>query len=213
MTRAPNGTLEREAPSRRPLWSRIAVGLLSAVVLAWLVSAGLVVLWGARDRVQRADAIVVLGAAQYAGRPSPVLRARLDHAIGLYRSGMAPLMILTGGTGTGDTTSEAAVSSRYVRAHGVPDSAILLEQEGRTSSHSLRVVAKMMHDRHLGDAIFVSDPFHMLRLRILAGRLGLRAYTSPTRTSPIAANREQQWSYVFSESVKVPFALFLERIN
>ena len=203
---------DTRSPGKRA-WSRLAVGLLAAVFLAWMVSAGSVVWWGSRDRAKRADAIVVLGAAQYVGRPSPVLRARLDHAIELYRAGMAPRMILTGGMGTGDTTSEAAVSRRYVRTHGVPDSAIMIEQEGRTSSESLRTVAGMMHDAHLRDAILVSDPFHMLRLRILAARLGVRAYTSPTRTSPIAANREQEWSYVFSESVKVPFALFLARID
>lgn len=201
------------ADAHRPLWSRLATGLFAGIFVAWVISAGLVVLWGARDRAARADAIVVLGAAQYAGRPSPVLRARLDHALELYRAGLAPRMIVTGGMGTGDTTSEAEVSSRYVRARGVPDTAIMLEREGRTTTQSLRAVADMMHGRRLQDAILVSDPFHMLRLRILAGRLGVRAFTSPTRTSPIAANREQEWSYVFSESVKVPFALFLERLH
>lgn len=189
------------------------MSVFAGVFLVWLTSASLVVIWGARDRARKADTIVVLGAAQYAGRPSPVLKARLDHAVELYQAGLAPGMILTGGTGTGDTTSEAAVSSKYVRARGVPDSAVLLEAEGRTTSQSLRAVAGIMRAHHMRDAIFVSDPFHMLRLRILAARLGVHAYTSPTRTSPIAANREQEWSYVFSESVKVPFALFLERIN
>lgn len=198
---------------RRPLLTRLIAGVFLALFFAWVFSAALVIFWGAGDRMRRADAIVVLGAAQYAGRPSPVLRARLDHAISLYRSGLAPRMILTGGTGTGDTTSEAAVSSRYVRGKGVPDSAIMLEPEGRTTSQSLRAVAQMMQARDYRKAIFVSDPFHMLRLRILGTRLGLTSYTSPTRTSPIAANREQEWSYVFSESVKVPFALFIERVN
>lgn len=201
------------ADAHRPLWSRLATGLFAGIFVAWVISAGLVVLWGARDRAARADAIVVLGAAQYAGRPSPVLRARLDHALELYRAGLAPRMIVTGGMGTGDTTSEAEVSARYVRARGVPDTAIMLEREGRTTTQSLRAVADMMHGRRLQDAILVSDPFHMLRLRILAARLGVRVFTSPTRTSPIAANREQEWSYVFSESVKVPFALFLERLH
>jgi uncharacterized SAM-binding protein YcdF (DUF218 family) len=204
-------TAAQDAPERRPLWSRILMTMVGLVFFAWFGSAALVVHWGARDRAQSADAIVVLGAAQYAGRPSPVLRARLDHALVLFRAGLAPRLILTGGMGTGDTTSEAAVSSRYVRARGVPDSAILLESEGRTSSQSLRAVARMMHERRLQRAILVSDPFHMLRLRILAGRLGVTAYTSPTRTSPIAANRETEWSYVFSESMKVPVALLFGR--
>jgi uncharacterized SAM-binding protein YcdF (DUF218 family) len=89
----------------------------------------------------------------------------------------------------------------------------MLETEGRTTSQSLRVVAAMMNERRMTSAILVSDPFHMLRLRILAGRMGIDAFTSPTRTSPIAANREQEWSYVFSESLKVPFALLLERVD
>lgn len=195
------------------MWSRVAIGALVLVTGAWLLSAALVVVWGANDRMEKADAIVVLGAAQYAGRPSPVLKARLDHAIELYHAKMAPTMILTGGMGTGDTTSEAAVSARYVQKRGVPQSAIMLETEGRTTSQSLRAVASMMSDRRISTAILVSDPFHMLRLRILAGRMGIGAFTSPTRTSPIAANREQEWSYVFSESLKVPFALLLERVD
>jgi uncharacterized SAM-binding protein YcdF (DUF218 family) len=202
-----------EPRGKRPLWTRIAGGLIIGSFLTWLLSAALVVLWGSRDSAPTADAIVVLGAAQYAGRPSPVLRARLDHAIELFRAGKAPKLILTGGMGTGDTTSEAAASARYVKKLGIPDSVIMLEPEGRTTVQSLRAVAAMMQERRMESAILVSDPFHMLRLRILAARLGVNASTSPTRTSPIAANREQEWGYVFSESVKVPFALFFDRIN
>ena len=173
-------------------------------------------LLGARDdatgKGRKGDAIVVLGAAQYAGRPSPVLKARLDHGIDLWKSAIAPLIVFTGGTGTGDTTSEAAVSGRYARRHGVPDSAIVLETEGRTTSESLRAVATILRARGARTAILVSDPFHMLRLRVLAWRYGIDATTSPTRTSPISANRETQWAYVFSESLKAPVALFFEHV-
>ena len=177
----------------------------------WVISATAVLIWASRDEAQPAQAIVVLGAAQYAGRPSPVLRARLDHALDLWNRHLASLLILTGGTGSGDTTSEAAVGRTYARKHGVPDSAILVESEGRTTSESMRAVAGMLEVRGLQSALLVSDPFHMLRLRILARRFGFTPYTSPTKTSPISPNREERWKYIFSESLKAPLAFLFER--
>src|SRR5947207_2666793 len=118
--------------------------LIVVVVLSfslWLISAAAVLIWSSRDEARPAQAIVVLGAAQYAGRPSPVLRARLDHALELWNRHLASLLILTGGTGEGDTTSEAAVGRTYVRRRGVPDSAIVEENAGRTTSESMRAVA------------------------------------------------------------------------
>jgi uncharacterized SAM-binding protein YcdF (DUF218 family) len=156
-----------------------------------------------------ADAIVVLGAAQYAGRPSPVLKARLDHAVDLWKAGLANWLVLTGGRGTGDTTSEAAVGRRYVVRAGVAESAILLEGEGRTTTASLQAAAAILHARGLSRAILVSDPFHMLRLQILAREFGLETYSSPTRTSPISANRAKLITYILSESVKVPATIAL----
>jgi uncharacterized SAM-binding protein YcdF (DUF218 family) len=177
----------------------------------WVVSAAAVLIWSSRDEARPAQAIVVLGAAQYAGRPSPVLRARLDHALELWNRHLASILILTGGTGLGDTTSEAAVGRTYARKRGVPDSAILVESEGRTTSESMRAVAGMLEVRGLQSALLVSDPFHMLRLRILARRFGFTPFTSPTKTSPISPNREERWKYIFSESIKAPLAFFFER--
>ena len=188
----------------------VIFGMLSGFVL-WIISASAVLIWSARDEARPAQAIVVLGAAQYAGRPSPVLRARLDHALGLWKRDLASLLILTGGTGVGDTTSEAAVGRTYAKKRGVPDTLILVENEGRTTSESMKAVAGMLEVRGLNSALLVSDPFHMLRLRILARRFGFTPYTSPTRTSPIEPNREQRWKYIFSESVKAPLAFFFER--
>ncbi len=122
---------------------------------------------------------------------------------------MASWLVLTGGRGTGDTTSEAEVGRRYALRAGVADSAILLENEGRTTTASLEAVARIMNEKHLEQAILVSDPFHMLRLQILAKRLGVRSVTSPTRTSPISANRVEAAAYVFGESVKVPATIVL----
>jgi uncharacterized SAM-binding protein YcdF (DUF218 family) len=202
------------AAKARQVAGFIRRALSIALVLAfslWLISAALVLLWSSRDEARPAQAIVVLGAAQYAGKPSPVLRARLDHAVELWNRHLASLLILTGGTGEGDTTSEAAVGRTYVRKHGVPDSAIVEENAGRTTSESMRAVAGMLEVRGLQTALLVSDPFHMLRLRILARRFGFTPYTSPTRTSPISPNREARWKYIFSESIKAPLAFFFER--
>jgi uncharacterized SAM-binding protein YcdF (DUF218 family) len=186
---------------------RLLRGALITVMVAWLTSAASVLLWGARDRARASDAIVVLGAAQYVGRPSPVLRARLDHALDLWQRGLAPRLIFTGGTGVGDTTSEAAVSRNYALKHGVPDTAILMENEGRTTRESLAAVSAIMHARQMRTAILVSDPFHMLRLRILSTQYGVDAYTSPTQTSPISSNKAQAFAYVLSESIKVPMMI------
>ena len=190
---------------------RILTIMVVATFLLWIISAAAVLIWSSRDEARPAEAIVVLGAAQYAGRPSPVLRARLDHALDLWNRHLATILILTGGTGAGDTTSEAAVGRSYARKHGVPDSAILVESEGRTTSASMKAVAGMLEVRGLQSALLVSDPFHMLRLRILARRFGFTPYTSPTQTSPISPNREQRWKYIFSESLKAPMAFFFER--
>src|SRR5688572_1836832 len=188
----------------------VILGMVTVFAL-WVISASAVLIWSARDEARPAQAIVVLGSAQYAGRPSPVLRARLDHALGLWKRDLASLLILTGGTGTGDTTSEAAVGRTYAKKRGVPDTLILVENEGRTTSESMKAVAGMLEVRGLHTALLVSDPFHMLRLRILARRFGFTPYTSPTRTSPIEPNREQRWKYIFSESVKAPLAFLFER--
>jgi uncharacterized SAM-binding protein YcdF (DUF218 family) len=194
---------------------KIVRRILTVVVIAafalWIASAAAVLVWSSRDEAQPAQAIVVLGAAQYAGKPSPVLRARLDHGLDLWNRHLASLLILTGGTGAGDTTSEAAVGRTYARKRGVPDSAILVENAGRTTSESMRAVAGMLEVRGLTTALLVSDPFHMLRLRILARRFGFTPYTSPTQTSPISPNREARWKYIFSESLKAPLAFFFER--
>jgi len=198
-------------PSSRPLIVRIVLAGIGLVLLVWLMSLAAVLIWERNDQARPASAIVVLGAAQYVGRPSPVLRARLDHTIDLFRRRLAPVIIVTGGTGRGDTTSEAAVSRRYAIKRGVPASAILMETKGRTTSESMDGVAALMAQRHRRDVLLVSDPFHMLRLTILARRHGLVPYASPTPTSPIAANPSERWKYAISESIKAPLAFIFER--
>lgn len=194
---------------RRSLTRMVAAYAVLAALVSWIITVFAVVIWGTRDMARPADAIVVLGAAQYAGRPSPVLKARLDHALDLWKRGLAKRLVLTGGRGTGDTISEAAVGRRYALKAGVADSAILLENEGRTTNASFAAVAQIMAEEQLERAILVSDPFHMLRLQILARRFGVESVTSPTRTSPISANRLEALAYVMSESVKVPATIVL----
>jgi len=198
-------------PSSRPLFVRIVLAGIGLVLLVWVTSLAAVLIWEQNDQARPASAIVVLGAAQYVGRPSPVLRARLDHAIDLWRRKLAPVIIVTGGTGRGDTTSEAAVSRRYAIRQGVPASAILMETNGLTTSQSMDAVEALMAQRHRRDVLLVSDPFHMLRLTILARRHGLIPYASPTPTSPIAANPSERWKYALSESIKAPLAFIFER--
>ncbi|MEO5590674.1 MAG: YdcF family protein, partial [Gemmatimonadaceae bacterium] len=161
---------------------RFVAGSLFAVALVWAASIAVVLLFSSLDQARPAESIVVLGAAQYDGKPSPVLKARLDHGIELWDRGMARVLIVTGGRGFGDTTSEAAVGRAYALKHGVPDTAILMEKEGRTTRESMLGVAAMLDGRGGKTAILVSDPFHMLRLSIIGRRFGLVPYTSPTRT-------------------------------
>src|SRR5437870_4825825 len=117
--------------------------LLCLLALTWLVSIALVARAARRNEAAPASAIVVLGAAQYNGRPSPVLKARLDHAADLYRLHLAPLIVVTGGTGAGDTVSEAVAGKRYLReVAGLPDSTVIAEPAGHSSEESLRAFAR-----------------------------------------------------------------------
>lgn len=182
-----------------------SVALLAA--FAWGCVLLAIFIFGFREEARPVDTIVVLGAAQYDGRPSPVLQARLDHAIELYKDGIAPTMIVTGGVGVGDTVSEAEVGRRYAVKHGVPQDRILVEPAGLSTEESMATVQKLMGDAQLSSAVLVSDPFHMLRLRILARRFGIDAYSSPTRTSPIGFDSPAEWRHVLRESFIVPYTL------
>lgn len=162
------------------------VALLAVAGVAYLMVTFAQV-WQAsrRDEARRADAIVVFGAAQYNGRPSAVLRARLDHAARLYVRGYADTVVVTGGRRPGDTYTEARASAEYLVRRGVPDAAILREVSGRTSWQSLASSSAFMKRRGIRRVILVSDGFHALRVRAMADELGLTGFTSPSRGSPI----------------------------
>ena len=185
---------------------QVAFLLLLAAAMAYTVSLILVLVVSQQDERRPVDAIVVLGAAQYNGRPSPVLRARLDHALSLYRDEAAPRIIVSGGVGRGDTISEAVVGRRYLLAHGVPDDAVVAQAEGRTTMASMSAVAAWLRPRGLRRVLLVSDPFHMFRLRLEARRTALEAYTSPTESSPISDNPVLELRYLFAEGFKIPVA-------
>jgi uncharacterized SAM-binding protein YcdF (DUF218 family) len=161
---------------------------------------------GRQHGAGRADAIVVMGAAQYDGRPSPQLQARLDHVVELWNLGVAPVVIVTGGNQPGDRFTEASTSAAYLRDAGVPENAILSEDTGRTSWESLQNVAEVAADHGIGSVILVSDPFHSLRIKLMAEELGLRASTSSTSTSPVRG-----WT-AFVEHLKESGGVALGRI-
>ena len=132
-----------------------------------------------RDEAQRADCIVVLGAAEYRGKPSPVLRARLDHALELYRKGLAPMIVTTGGSGEGSRFTEAEAGRDYLVRQGVPSEHIVLETEGTTTLQSIAAVAEILDRMNLGSCIVVSDGYHVFRAKKMLEVHGLKAYGSP----------------------------------
>jgi uncharacterized SAM-binding protein YcdF (DUF218 family) len=177
-----------------------------AALIAYTISLVFVLVTSMQDQREPVDAIVVLGAAQYNGRPSPVLRARLEHALSLYRDQLAPRIMVTGGVGRGDTTSEAEVSRRWLLAHNLPDSAVVALPRGRSSAVSMTDAAAWLRERGLDRVLLVSDPFHMARLRFEARRTELDALVSPTPSSPISDNPNLELRYLFWEGLKAPVA-------
>src|SRR5262245_61492567 len=180
---------------------RTALGVFIVVFL--YLSVTFFQVWRAarRDNAKPADAIVVLGAAQYDGRPSPVLAARLDHALELYDEGVAPTIVVTGGRQPGDRFTEATAGATYLHEHGVPDTAILRETNGRSSWESLAAAGAFLKDRDMTRVVLVSDPYHAARIDDIADEVGLDAVTSPTRSSPISGKAE--WRRFGTETLRV----------
>ena len=172
----------------RPLVLRTVLQLAVGALVASVVLVGYMALQigaqGARDERRTADAIVVLGAAQFNGRPSDVFRARLQHAVALWQEGRAPYLVVTGGKQPDDRTTEAAVAREWAIDHGVPAEAILDESRGRTTLESLEAVGVIFRRHDLRTGLFVSDETHMLRVLRMASDQGIEAWGSPTRTSP-----------------------------
>ena len=170
------------------------VGLLLIISLVYGCVNVAQVWWvGRSDQARAVEAIVVLGVAQYDGRPSPQLQARLDHALALWQEDLSPLVITTGGNQPGDRFTEAETSANYLiegsidgsLVVAVPAESIVQENSGSTTRESLIAVRDIMQSRGLHSILIVTDPYHSLRSRLIAQDLGLVAYISPTRTSPL----------------------------
>ena len=188
---------------RRRLLVFTGLTLALAGVL-YLVSLWLVIRAAREDQQRSVGAIVVLGAAQYNGKPSPVLKARLRHALGLYQLGYAPAIVVTGGTASGDAMSEAEAGRRYLTGEGVADSAVFVIPEGSNTDETMDALADWVRQTGKEDVLLVSDGFHMARLRVEARRHGLIAWTTPAASSPIVGSGE--WSYFLAEGIKFPVA-------
>jgi uncharacterized SAM-binding protein YcdF (DUF218 family) len=158
---------------------RIVLGLVALAVLYFGIT--FVQVWQASrsDHAARAQAIVVLGAAQYDGKPSPVLLGRLEHAVELWHDGIAPLIVPTGGNRPGDRFTEASTSASYLIRHGVPESALQLESHGSSSWESLAAAARFLRREGITDVVLVSSPWHALRTEKIAAEVGLHGRASP----------------------------------
>lgn len=199
----------------RRWWRRIAWGAGAAVVLA--VAYALFSYWqvwsvGRSDQARPVDAIVVMGAAQYDGRPSPQLAARLDHVVDLWPQGFAPVVIVTGGNQPGDRFTEADASAAYLTERGVPPDAVILEGEGSTTYESLSNVAQQVDDS-ISSVLIVTDPYHALRSRLVAESVGLTAYVSPTPSSVVSGAREAQREIGEAAGVAVGRIIGFERLD
>jgi uncharacterized SAM-binding protein YcdF (DUF218 family) len=161
-------------------WVRLLVVVLGLVLLVVIATSVKVVETAGKQEVQPADAIVVFGAAEYAGRPSPVWRARLDHAFALYQRGVAPVIITTGGAAADPHYSEGGVGRDYLMHRGVPERSLIAEMQGRDTSESAERVAVIMRANHLRSCVAVSDAYHVFRIRKLLEHEGIGpVYTAP----------------------------------
>jgi len=178
---------------KRYLFPALAAGWAAA--MGWLVYLGIQIGQQAtREEARPADVIVVLGAAEYRGRPSPVFKARLDHALDLYRRRLATRILTTGGAGGDPDFTEGGVGRSYLIEHNVPAEAILVEPEGETTAHSVAAAGEIMRRMELKSCILVSDGYHIYRAKKMLEHRGIAAYGSPRPEAPRGA-AEQAWLY------------------
>lgn len=147
------------------------------------------------DEAQPADVILVLGAAEYRGRPSPVLEARLNHALFLYRKGLAPRILTTGGSGGDPTFTEGEVARAYLSKHDIPSEAILVETEGESTVHSTAAAVEIMRRMSMKSCIVVSDGYHIYRVKKMLESQGMSVFGSPRPAEP-RQDARQEWLYV-----------------
>jgi uncharacterized SAM-binding protein YcdF (DUF218 family) len=192
---------------------RLFVLLLFAVVIGYPAWIGIQVYQQSNvDEVRSADAIIVLGAAQYDGEPSPVFRARLDQAVYLYEEGLSDIVIVTGGKQEGDRFTEAEAGEDYLIDHAVPADAILAEHEGRTTLESLQNAWEIAGPYNIGSALLVSDPMHSERIKRMATDLGFDpAYASWTSYERLDRSRLTKAKELVHEVVSIVVYEFFNR--
>ena len=202
----PGPTRQRRRSWGGELTRWLAAGALVVVLTPPLLAGSLIaaIYWQARtDQARPVEAIVILGTAQFNGRPGAVLRARLDRALSLYEGGSAPLLVVTGGRQPGDRFTEAEAARDYLIERGVQPAAILMENEGRNTWESMRGVAALLSEQGLSRVLFVSDGFHLFRVKLMARDLGLAAFAAPASDSPIRRGSAGEFSYVLREAAAV----------
>ncbi|TDC63974.1 YdcF family protein [Actinomadura sp. GC306] len=190
---------------RRSPWVTVPVGVVLGLLLIAVLTpltVGARVWYQARqDERPRSDAIIVLGAAQYNGQPSPTLRWRLQHALDLYRAGVAPAIVTVGGKAPGDNYTEAGSGRTWlVEKGGVPAGRVVAVPLGRDTLGSMRAVGAEFDRRGWSSAVIVSDPWHGLRSKKMAADHGIEAAASPTRSGPSVQTRETQFDYIVRET-------------
>ena len=185
---------------KRKVIGGLVAALTLVLVLVYLVSLSIrIAHQSTNDEARHADVIIVMGAAEYSGRPSPVLRSRLDHALRLWRDGFAPLIMTTGGPGGDPIFTEAEVGRSYLMDRGVPAPAIVIEAEGESTVHSISAAAEIMRRMGLGSCILVSDGYHIFRAKRMLQSQGLQVFGSPREAARAAGTRE--WPRYFRQAV------------
>jgi uncharacterized SAM-binding protein YcdF (DUF218 family) len=207
---------DRGEPVRRPSrrrWVAVAAGPVVVITVAYL----LLSFWqvrstGRSDEARPVGAIVVMGAAQYDGRPSPQLAARLDHVVELWAQDLAPTVVVTGGNQPGDRFTEAAASAAYLVERGVPEAAIIAEETGTTTFESLSNVAALLGDTDRS-LLLVTDPYHALRSKLTAQEVGFEAFVSPTPSSVVTGSTEFRREVGEAAGVAVGRIIGFERLS
>jgi len=179
---------------KRTLWNAVAIA--ASLLLIYLAYLSLrIQQQSVREEARPADVILVLGAAEYRGRPSPVLRARLDHALALYQQHFAPRIMTTGGAGGDPVFTEGGVGRSYLITHGVPSEAIVVESEGESTVESVALAGEILHRMDLQSVIVVSDGYHIYRVKEMLRSKGLTVYGSP-RKEHAPEPLHEQWNYL-----------------
>lgn len=222
MVPSDNAALTRDPTPVQPLPSPprfVGRRILQVLLLVALVAVGYfaVSFWqvwstGRSDQTRNVDAVVVLGAAQYDGRPSPQLAARLDHVVELWAAGVAPRVVVTGGNQEGDRFTEASASAQYLVDRGVPADAIVQEDAGATTHESLARARRLLDDS-VQSVLIVTDPYHALRSRLTAQEVGFTAYVSPTTTSIVTGSAELRREVGEAAGVAVGRIIGFERLS